>query len=93
MDAICALLEDRRYLGGEHDYNGIIRIALRDPPHWQESMLKIIPRMQSLPQPRILDIQSLADFPNIGLEKGIYTRIKRRVEQVSTMLRRHGYEI
>jgi hypothetical protein len=92
IDAICSLLENRGYQGGSHDYDHVIKIAKKNPPHKTPWMLKMIPKMRASPQPKLELIASLNDFPNIGLDKNIYDTIVKRTHETVEMLRNeHGY--
>jgi hypothetical protein len=92
VDAVCSLLENRGYQGGTHDYEGVIEVAKKNPPHKTPWMLKIIPEMRALRQPNLDQITSLNGFPNIGLKDIVYDSIvKRTREAIETLRREQGY--
>jgi len=91
-DAVCALLENRIYQGGTHDYEGVIEIAKNNPPHKMPWLLKVIPEMRRLKQPSLGQITALNGFPNIGLKEIVYEAIAKRTYEAVEMLRNeHGY--
>jgi len=93
-DANCSLLENRGYQGGAHDYEGVIEIAKKNPPHRRPWMLIVLPQMRELEQPKLEQITSLDNFPNIGLKDSVYDSIERRTrEAVETLRREQGYAL
>jgi len=94
VDAVCSLLENRGYQGGVHDYDAIVKIARTNPPHKNHWMVKMIPRMAPLEQPKLERIASLGDFPNIGLQRDVYDAIvERTCEAVEILRDSHGYSL
>jgi hypothetical protein len=94
VDAVCSLLENRGYQGGTHDYEGVIEVAKKNPPHKTPWMLRIIPEMRTLRQPSLEQINSLNGFPNVGLKDVVYDSIvKRTQEAVETLIREQGYSL
>lgn len=92
LDANCSLLENRGYQGGIHDYESVIEIAKKNPPHKTPWMLKIIPQMRALQQPNLEQITSLQGFPNIGIKEEVYNAIIARVnETIITLKEKQGY--
>jgi len=75
VDAVCSLLEQRQYQGGIHKYEQIRQIALKNPPHKQPWLLKIIPEMEKISQPQTDLISDLENLPNIGLTREVYEKI------------------
>jgi hypothetical protein len=94
VDAVCSLLENRAYQGGNHNYESIIEIAKKNPAHKILWMLRVIPQMSRLCQPNLLEICSLNEFPNIGINTETYNRIITRTNETLQMLRNeHGYKL
>lgn len=92
IDAVGSLLEDRGYQGGAHTYPEAIEIAQKNPPHKAAYMLEAIPKMRAVKQPDLNAIQSIHDFPNIGLDQPVYEAIVMRTKEAIEMLRNeHGY--
>ncbi|MFA6594297.1 MAG: hypothetical protein WCT16_03505 [Candidatus Buchananbacteria bacterium] len=90
IDACCSLLENRGYQGGMHDYDGVIEVALSNPPHKTPWMLDVIPRMRVIPRPEIELIQSLVVIPNIGINTRTFNAITSRTQEVVTQLKELG---
>ena len=94
VDANCSLLENREYQGGKHSYEEIIEVAKKNPPHKAPWMLKLVPQMQKLEQPKLELITSLHDFPNIGLPEYIYDLIVGRTRDTIKLLNsERGYNL
>lgn len=75
IDALCSLLEDRQYQGGEHSLDNLLPIIKKAAPHkirwmWQEYL-----QMCKITKPDLKRIVSLDDAPNIGLPKSIHDKI------------------
>ena len=94
VDANCSLLENREYQGGKHSYEEIMEVAKKNPPHKAPWMLKLVPQMQKLEQPKLGLITSLHDFPNIGLPGDIFDLIGSRTRETIEMLNfERGYSL
>jgi hypothetical protein len=93
IDAVCSLLENRAYQGGIHDYDKVIEVAKKNPPHKTPYMLEVIPIMKKLIQPKLELITELNSFPNIGLEENTYKKIQERIIETINMLGGKGYEV
>ena len=93
VDAVCSLLENRQYQGGTHDYDGVIKVAISNPPHKTPFMLEVIPKMRVLEQPKLELITNLTQFPNIGIPDQLYEVIQDRMSQTLEMLAGKGYEL
>ena len=99
VDAVCSLLEDRKYQGGSHTYEQILEIAEEDPPHQKESMIYITTEMRKIKQPKFpkiekLDEKSLLLFSNPGISSEVYETIQERISETLQMLRKnHGYKL
>lgn len=92
VDAVCSLLENRAYQGGICDYDGVIEVAKKNPPHKTLWMMEIIPAMRDLPQPSLDHIILINSFPNIGLKSEVYDSIVTRTkEAVETLRKEQGY--
>lgn len=91
VDSVCSLLENRSYQGGIHDYDAVIEIAKKNPPHKAPWMLKVIPEMRQFRNPGIESIVSLKNFPNIGLDDLLYSIIQKRANETLEMLETRGY--
>jgi len=88
------LLENREYQGGKHSYEEIMEVAKKNPPHKAPWMLKLVPQMQKLEQPKLELITSLHDFPNIGLPGDIFDLIGSRTRETIEMLNfERGYSL
>ncbi len=92
VDAICSLLENRVYQGGEHSYEEA-EVILGNNPSYKKYWARMIgPKMKEIVQPDIERINSLYDIPNIGLPAWVYNRILGRVKVTLKILKkRHGY--
>lgn len=88
VDAVCSLLENRGYQGGSHDYDGVLDVVRKNPPHKSPWMMRVIPQMRSLQQPDLSQIASLEGFPNIGLQDVVYDAIAGRCREAVEELRR-----
>jgi hypothetical protein len=92
IDAICALRENRKYLGGSHTYTQITPELFQDQPHKIPWILEMKSQMEKLPQPRISEITDLFYVPNIGIPDSTYEAIlARRDEAVDVLRKEHGY--
>ena len=92
IDAVCSLLENRKYQGGSHSYDSIIEVASSNAPHKTPWMLKVIKKMRKIEQPNLVLINSINEFPNIGLDEKTYRAITRITWRTITGLRlKFGY--
>lgn len=98
LDTVCALLENRPYYTKRAESpeevsenaeklitssNRIIKIP------WIRAMAKEI---KDIKRPEIYSIESLTDFPNIGIRKATYEQIADRMQSCLRMLKdEHGY--
>lgn len=93
VDAVCSLLEPRKYQGGAHTFTQIRQIAVneRNPPHHRRWMLDVVAEMEPLPRPDLRAITSLDVIPNIGLPDKIYNSLLDIVEKTRRLLAsQHG---
>lgn len=97
VDAICSLLEDRPYQGGEHSYDQIAAIAEKDPHHQRQWMMLITREMKKIEQPIISPVvvsgqKELLLFTNPGISAEADMIIRERLQETLQMLRQdHGY--
>lgn len=82
VDAVCSLLENRDYQGGSHNWEKIEDILInRNPPHKIESVKLILPKMRKVPLPNLEDIPNVFILPNIGVDRGIYLKMRKRIDK------------
>lgn len=93
LDAICALLENRSYQGGQHSYEQIPEVIKKNPIHKIAWFRIMIPQMQGIIQPNLELITNVHDFPNIGMREDLYDRLKERMQETTEMLEERGYQI
>jgi len=93
IDAICSLLENRRYQGGQHTYDEILKIIESNSIHKVPWFKLVIPKMKTLVQPDLTIITDLNNIPNIGMNEQLYEILKERVQDTLAMLKSKGYQI
>ena len=63
-DAICSMLENRKYQGGVHSWEEIEKIiAANKIPYQRDWMKEVYDRMRKIPQPNLAAIKSLRQIP------------------------------
>jgi hypothetical protein len=104
VDAICSLLEYRRYQGGAHSLDeipkiikgieiGRVRLIWTVEPERAKWMWRAYKHMKKIPIPDTKLIKSLDKIPNIGLPEKTYKKILSRLKETLKMLKKHGYEL
>lgn len=94
VDAVCSLLENRGYQGGIHNYQSIIEIAKKNPPHKVQWMLKAVREMSIMRQPNLKRVNPSSEFLNIGLDHIVYDAILDITnDAVKNLKAEHGYFI
>jgi len=94
VDAVCALLENRKYCGGAHSYSRVQDILAKNPAHKVHFINQVIPQMKGLVQPNLELITDLTDFPNIGLPYDIYySSVSRTREAIMVLGDEPGIEL
>ena len=81
VDAICSLLEPRKYQGGVHTYAQILKIAEENPPPHRQWLTELIPKMQRIAPPDLFRITSLDEVPNIGIPRHIHDALLARITE------------
>lgn len=97
IDAICSLLEDRRYQGGSHTYGQIVEEILpQNNPVKRDYMAVLIPEMQRIEQPHLELITSLnpvalrTELKTIDLPENIRAVVGDRLNDILTDLASEG---
>ena len=91
VDAICSLLENRGYQGGAHTFKEIVPIIKTGSPHKNKWMWMVYSQMETISCPRLDLIQSLDNYPNIGIPEEVYQKIIEKVQETLVMLKEKGY--
>jgi hypothetical protein len=90
IDTICSLLDNRKYNGGAHSFNGVLRHIKTGEPHQIKWILHAYDMMKDVAEPDLEVITSLDNIPNIGLM--LYDDIARKTYAAVEMLRKkYGY--
>lgn len=85
VDAICSLLENREYQGGEHTFEEVAHLIRETHIPWARAVFF---SMRTLDSPKIEQIQSLENFPNIGISEDMYQKTIERVQETLIDLRK-----
>lgn len=94
VDSLCSLLEDREYQGGAHTFQQIINIIKKEPPYRVKWFWMVYSSMKKIPSPNTKQIQTLRNFPNIGLPTLMYNRINEHTQEAIQALRKEqGYNL
>ncbi|MBI5065368.1 hypothetical protein HZA97_03955 [Candidatus Woesearchaeota archaeon] len=93
MDAVCSLLENRSYQGGNHTYEEILELIRNNPIHKVAWFNLVIPEMKGIIQPNLELITNVREFPNIGIREDLYEKLKQRMQETVQMLEGRGYKI
>jgi hypothetical protein len=94
VDAICSLLEDRGYQGGTHSFDEVEKEFRNSKPHQIKFMKNNLKNMRETERPDLDEIKSLHVFPNIGVPEHTYRKIKSRVNDTISMVKKwKGYEL
>jgi len=104
VDAICSLLEYRKYQGGSHTFEEIPEIIKKNEkermkvlwllkPQRERWMWEMYEKMKKIPVPDIKRIKSIYEIPNIGIPEDVHKKIKKRVKDTIRMLRQRGYDV
>ena len=92
IDSLCSLLDDRRYQGGSHSFEDMIRVIKGNEPHQVKWFWMVYSQMKRTASPAFETILSLDDIPNTGLPDEMYCHIVSRTRETVEMLREdHGY--
>jgi hypothetical protein len=92
IDALCSLLDDRRYQNGSHTFEDIIYVIKKNDPYMVKWMWMVYSQMREIPAPDLGAIGSLHSFPNVGISEEMHRRaIELTAEAVEMLRREHRY--
>jgi hypothetical protein len=91
VDALCSLLEPRRYQGGVHSIAQIEGVISKNPEHKRPWLGLLLTEMELVEQPKIC-IVSLREFGNPGIDASTFETIRQRFDETLLELRHeHSY--
>jgi len=94
VDSLCSLLEDRKYQGGAHTFQQIINIIKKESPYKAKWFWMVYSSMKKILSPNTKQIQTLSNFPNIGLPIPMHNKIKKHTQKAVQILRKEqGYNL
>ena len=92
-DAVCSMLEPRKYQGGVHTWEQIEeKMATKSAPHQLSWMRYAFTEMRKIKQPNLAEITSFSRIPREGISPEMREAIEERVHQALHQLEQdHGY--
>jgi len=100
IDTVCSMLERRVYsgedekLGRKKSWSVIEDVLYNKSSEYKIAPAKILlPEIRKITRPKLNLIKDIYDFPNIGIDKKIYDKIKERIDSVTTDLEKKGYKM
>jgi len=96
IDTLCAHLEEREYQGGALKFEELPEIIKKNKDSSKYTWLNLVydpmKEIYETNPPKLEKINSLINFPNIGLPKKVYEKIKTRTSKTIKMLQdKQGY--
>ncbi len=87
VDMACAARESRSYNGDPGSYGTITQELTTKYPKHSEVISDVVRRMQEAAPPDLTNVQTLVNFPNMGIPEDIHKKIAWRFDYVAEMLR------